>query len=119
MEFLTDSSYFSMNANSTIWMILLLPLLVAIFILPGLKRWTRISALLATGAAFISLALALLFAFSEVGPGETSPLPWILTGEGEDSFRILIGLETDRLARIGLITVTAIGFFAHLFCLSE
>ncbi len=106
-----------MNANSIAWMLLLLPLMVAIAILPGRKRAPGLCALLATGSALITFVLALLLSLSEWGQGEVKPIPWIVSGEDEDSFRIIIGLELDRLSRGMMIAITGIAFSVYLFFL--
>ncbi len=108
-----------MNANSIAWMLLLLPLPVAIAILSGRRRFPGLCALLATGSALIAFVLALLLSLTEWGQGEAKPIPWIVSGEDEDSFRIIIGLELDRLSRGMILAVTGINLVAHLFFLSR
>ncbi len=106
-----------MNANSTAWILLLLPLLVVIAILPCRKRMPGLCALLAVGAALICLVLSLGLSFSDWGQGDAKPVPWIFSGESEDSFRVIIGLELDHLSRGTIIAVTLIGFATQTFLL--
>ncbi len=107
-----------MNANSTAWILLLLPMLVAIAILPGRKHAPGLCSLLATGSAFICLLLSLALSLSDWGKGDARPVPWIFSGENEGAFRVIIGLELDRLSRGMVIAVAAVGFAVQVFFLT-
>jgi len=101
------------TANFQAWALLLLPLIVAAFILVVTKRWSGISSLLSVGSALITLLLAIKLAAGGDST-EIGSLPWIDLG---DTFRVDIGLKVDELSRGMMLIVTSIGFLVHLFSL--
>ncbi|MDF1811741.1 MAG: NADH-quinone oxidoreductase subunit L [Verrucomicrobiales bacterium] len=126
-----------MEPNVIAWTILLLPLVVAAFILFFLKKTGGIAAFLATGSALVTLVLALLLAHPELlsgGGGEAhaagadqghqaetaaaegiKSFPWI--DLGEDALQVDIGLKVDGLSQGMMLIVTFVGFLVHLFSL--
>lgn len=128
-----------MEPNVIAWTILLLPLVVAAFILFFLKKFSGVAALLATGSALATLVLAVLLAHpdllgggegaahvdvaagdhahhgDEVSAGEIKSFPWINLGSEE--LKIDIGLKVDGLSQGMMLIVTFVGFLVHLFSL--
>lgn len=103
-----------MDVNILAWTVLLLPLVVAATILLGLKRWSGVSALVSTGAAFLSLVCCVALAAGGEDPAEAQAYPWIQLGDG---FRFDVGLYLDGLGRGMMLIVSSIGFLVHLFSL--
>lgn len=103
-----------MDANTLAWTILMLPLFVAAGILLGLKRWSGLSAILATGSALLTLILS--FMLSGIGEGDAvvTSFPWLQVTE---NFGLTIGMTVDGLSQGMMIIVTGIGFLVHLFSL--
>ena len=80
-----------MDVTTIAWTVLLLPLIVAVSILLGLKRWSGLASLVSTGSAFITLFLCIRLA----GGGddlEAASFSWINMG---DALQIDIGLVLD------------------------
>ena len=103
-----------MDVTTIAWTVLLLPLIVAVSILLGLKRWSGLASLVSTGSAFITLFLCIRLA----GGGddlEAASFSWINMG---DALQIDIGLVLDDLSRGMMLIVTSIGFLVHLFSLA-
>ena len=102
-----------MDVTTTAWTVLLLPLIVAISILLGLKRWSGLASLVSTGSALITLFLCIRLTAGE--DLVATSFAWIDMGE---ALRIDIGLTLDNLSRGMMLIVTSIGFLVHLFSLA-
>jgi len=102
------------DANTIAWALLLLPLVTAGLIVVATRRWSGLSALLATGSAGITLVLAALLAAGGESVVETKTFPWIDLGT---HLQVGIGFEIDGLSRGMMLIVTIVGFLVHLFSL--
>lgn len=103
-----------MEPDTLAWSALLLPLAACAVIILGLRRWSGLSALVSTGAAFVSLILSILLACKGGDATVTAAYPWI---DLSPAFQVSIGFTVDPLAQGMLLIVFGVGFLVHLFSL--
>ncbi|MEZ5405161.1 MAG: NADH-quinone oxidoreductase subunit L [Verrucomicrobiia bacterium] len=93
------------------WLILGVPLLVALFVAAVAHPFRKVSAALSLGSAL------LCFGVSVWGIVSKSMAPSFFSWLQAGSFSISFGFTLDGLAQVMLLVVTGVGFLIHLFSL--
>src|SRR3954470_12163270 len=101
------------NLEDLSWVILVLPLLAAVFITLFTQRDGRFSAKLSIGAIVLSFlfTLGLFCVLRENRVANAAALEWLNIG----NFRVELGLRLDPLSWIMLLVVTGVGGLIHIY----
>lgn len=103
-----------MDANTIVWLLLLMPLFSAAIILFFLRKQHNVAALLSTGSAAATFVLAILFLGQEPAAA-VQGFPWINLGE---TLTVTIGGLVDSLSQGMMLIVTGVGVLVHIFSLA-
>ena len=95
------------------WIILLAPLLSAVFITLFTQKMRDLSALISVGAVLISFVCVCLLAFQPNGL-QVAQFHWLDFGP---SFNVSIGFSIDKLSKGMLFVVTGVGALIHIYSL--